>query len=207
MSTLAPFLLPRLITEYQRLHPDVALDFVEGSQVEVQQLLYDGRCEGAILYDDGELASRFTCEKLYDVVPRIILSAGHRLARRRTIRLQDLAREPMIMTTILPGREFIKTIFGRAGIVPNVRHITTNFELARAFVARGFGYSIMVQTPDNDVSYEGLPLVARPIAGLDFKMTVVLCQWANVKRGRQLQAYADICHRMFDTGGPGSPKQ
>jgi DNA-binding transcriptional LysR family regulator len=207
MSTLAPFLLPRLITEYQRLHPKVALDFVEGSQTEVQQLLYDGRCEVAILYDDGDLASHFTCEKLYDVIPRIVLSATHRLARQRVIRLRDLAGEPMIMTTILPSREFIKAIFRHAGMTPNVRHATSNFELARALVARGGGYSIMVQTPDSEISYEGLPLVARPIAGLDFKMTVVLSQWANVKRGRQLQAFVAICHQMLDAGGPGSPKE
>lgn len=203
MSTLAPFLLPRLMTEYQRLHPGVAVDFVEGSQVEVQELLYNGRCEVAILYDDGDLASHFTREKLYKAIPRVILSAAHRLANCPTIRLQDLAGEPLIMTTILPSHEFIKAIFRGAGIMPNVRHATSNFELARAFVARGCGYSIMVQTPDSEFSYEGLPLVARPIADLDFNMTVVLCRWAGVEHGRQLHAFVEFCHRMLDAGGPG----
>ncbi|MDB5534692.1 MAG: hypothetical protein JWO28_3007 [Hyphomicrobiales bacterium] len=204
MSTLAPFLLPRLMSEYQRLHPGVDLDFVEGSQIEVQEHLYDGRCEVAILYDDGNLASRFTREKLYDVIPRIILSAGHRLAKSPTIRLQDLADEPFIMTNVLPSREFTKVIFQRTGITPKVRHATGNFELARAMVARGCGYSIMVQTPESEFSYEGLPLVARPIADLDFSIAVTLCRWTNIKPGRQLQAFADICHQMFDAGGPGA---
>lgn len=204
MSTLAPFLLPRLMTEYQRLHPGVDLDFVEGSQVEVQELLYDGRCEVAILYDDGNLAPRFTHEKLYEVIPRIILSADHRLAENPTIRLQDLADDPLIMTNILPSREFIKVIFQRVGLTPRIRHATSNVELARALVARGYGYSVIVQTPDSALSYEGLPLVARPIADLDFSITVTLCRWTNTKPSRQLQAFADICHHLFDAGGPGS---
>ena len=49
-TTIGPFLLPRLLEEFQTAYPDVPLDFMEGSLTELQQLLLEGRCELAVLY-------------------------------------------------------------------------------------------------------------------------------------------------------------
>lgn len=50
-ATLAPLVLPGLLDGFAAAHPDVDLDFVEGSLVDLQAMLLDGRCELALLYD------------------------------------------------------------------------------------------------------------------------------------------------------------
>ena len=47
--------------------------------------------------------------------------------------------------------------------MPDIRYRTTDFELTRSLVGRGLGYSVLVQRPAMDTSYEGRKVVARPI--------------------------------------------
>jgi hypothetical protein len=48
-------------------------------------------------------------------------------------------------------------------IAPLVGHRTQNFELARCLVGRGPGYALLFQRPVRDTTYEGCPVVAKPI--------------------------------------------
>jgi DNA-binding transcriptional LysR family regulator len=120
MSSIAPTVLPPLIVEFGNLHPGVNIEFVEGSQIEIQLALDQGRCEAAILYDDGDLSPMFRREVLYTVEPKIFLSPQHRLSGAEAIGLRDLAGEPFIMVDIPPSRENIKALFRSARVTPNI---------------------------------------------------------------------------------------
>ena len=67
------------------------------------------------------------------------------------------------MLDLPPSGRHTLDMLQRAGLNPRVAHSTPNFELVRSLVARGLGYSLLVQKPRIDTSYEGLPLVAKPI--------------------------------------------
>ena len=81
---------------------------------------------------------------------------------------------------------------------------TSDFELTRALVARGFGYSILIQRPAVDRSYEGLPLVVREITPDDPSGNVLMIWPRHVRlsdRAAALVAFAtehahDIDPRM-----------
>ena len=91
--------------------------------------------------------------------------------------LADLADEPLIMFDV-PSARNAAQMLERAGITPNVRHFTSNIEVVRSLVARGVGYSILVQRWPIDLSYEGRPLVSLDsIVGAP-ERTVVLA-WAQ----------------------------
>jgi DNA-binding transcriptional LysR family regulator len=196
MSSIAPTVLPPLIVEFGNLHPGVNIEFVEGSQIEIQLALDQGRCEAAILYDDGDLSPMFRREVLYTVEPKIFLSPQHRLSGAEAIGLRDLEGEPFIMVDIPPSRENIKALFRSARVTPNIRHVTESLELARALVARGLGYSIMVQRPATNVSYEGLPVTTSRLTGFDFEITVILCSWAT-QPSHRLEAFFSICRQCL----------
>ena len=80
--------------------------------------------------------------------------------RRSTSRL--FGDDPFIQIDVLPGRN--DHLFAAIGITPNIVHRTTNFEFVRALVAHNLGYAVLVQRPRIDITYEGLPVVVRPIA-------------------------------------------
>lgn len=158
-STLAPVLLPMIIDEFLGQHPKVDLSFVEGSHADLTDKLRSGQLDLAIVYDYGIAEMRsgddFSLERVYESLPYVLLPNDHDLAERRRVALHELAEEPLILFDLAPGGDYFLSFFARAGLQPRVRFRTTSFEMVRALVARGLGYSILSQRTDISMSYEG----------------------------------------------------
>ncbi|MEU6176119.1 LysR family transcriptional regulator [Streptantibioticus parmotrematis] len=192
-TTIAPFLLPGLLEEFQRAHPRVRVDFVEGSLVDLQHQLLDGRCEMAVLYG-VDIQPGIAHEVLYATEPHVLLPRGHALARRSTVRLCDLADQDMIMLDVPPSMRYFTEVLADAGVSPRVRHRTRSFEMVRSLVARGFGYSLLIQRPALDYSYEGREVTVRPISDEVVPLPVVLARPAGSLPTRRAAAFAAFCH-------------
>ena len=54
-------------------------------------------------------------------------------------------------------------MFEKAGVIPDVRMKSTNFEVVRTLVANGYGYSITVARPRNEAAPDGKPILSKPI--------------------------------------------
>jgi len=105
--------------------------------------------------------ARVECEPLVTSQCVIILPANHRLARKRVVRLTDLAGERMIQTS--QGnfhREMIAAAFASAGIRYEGSVDTPTGISACQFVAEGLGLAIM--DPFAYRAVRGLGIVARP---------------------------------------------
>ncbi|MFD7999517.1 LysR family transcriptional regulator [Streptomyces mirabilis] len=202
-ATLAPFLMPGVLEGFATEHPTVRLSFVEGSQVELQERLLDGSCEMALLYD-LDLQPGVHHEALYHTRPHVLLAHGHVLVRNGSVSLQDLADEPMIMLDYAPSRHYFTQLLEGLGVQPLIRQTTSSFETVRSLVARGLGYSLLIQQPASDVSYEGLPLAQCAIREDVPEMPVLLAWAARAKLTRRAKAFADFCHRTL-ASGPAQP--
>lgn len=207
-TTLAPFLLPRLLEEFPAACPDVTLDFLEGSLDELQRLLREGRCELALLYGvDTEPGIVF--DRLYSTVPHVLLPREHPLAERDGIRLADLADHEMIMLDVPPSRRYFSEVMADAGLRPVVRHRTESFELVRSLVARGAGYSLLIQRPALDISYEGRAVRIRPIADEVAPLPVGLARLSGTLPTRRAAAFASFCRTVLagrsGAGSAGGP--
>ncbi|MFI6284866.1 LysR family transcriptional regulator [Streptomyces sp. NPDC051018] len=198
-TTLAPFLMPSLLEGFAAEHPTVRLSFVEGSQVELQEKLLDGRCEVALLYD-LDLQPGVHQETLYHTRPHVVLPGTHALARQASVSLHDLADEPMIMLDYPPSRHYFTQLLESLGVRPVIRHTTSSFETVRSLVARGLGYSLLIQRPASGVSHEGKPLAECPIREQVPDMPVLLAWPARAKLTRRAAALADFCRRTLPAG-------
>lgn len=196
-STLAPLLLPRVIDAFLTEHPNVDLDFTVGSHEELSGKLRDGTCDVALLYDYDFGTDLFTADltkfTLRSIPPYVLLAQDHPLAQLSSIPLQRLVDEPLILFDLPPGGEYFKSLFERRGLAPSIRFRTTEFELVRALVARGLGYSILTQHTDIDVSYENLPFVTRPIDEVSAGLDVVAAHLAGGRLTRRGAAFIEQC--------------
>jgi DNA-binding transcriptional LysR family regulator len=161
-ATMAATVLPALTSGFAALHPDVTLHHVDGDMDRLLPLLESGRLDVLITYRIN-LPAGLDEAVLYETAVHVLLPAGHRLAARQRVDLADLADEPLIMLDLPPSGRNTLNLLHAAGVRPDVRLRTPNFELVRSMVARGLGYSLMVQKPPIDHSYEGLPLVVKRI--------------------------------------------
>lgn len=202
-TTIGPFLLPRLLESFQAAYPRVTLDFAEGSQDRLQQLLLDGRCEVAILYDQ-DIRPGVEHSTLFGARPHVLLSPAHPLARNGSVRLAELAGHDMIMLDVPPSFSYFSAVLAGAGITPSIRYRTVSFEMVRSLVARGAGYSLLIQHPAVDVSYEGRPLAIRPISDPLAPIPVVLARPAGVRLTRRAAAFAQFCHTTLASYAEGA---
>lgn len=195
-ATLSPFLIPPLVDGFTRLHPDVDLQFVDGSQEEIRQALLDGACDLAFLYDTGA-ETGLTCATVRSNRPYVILSAGHPLAGRASVALRELADEPLIVYASPPSPSNADRWTQAAGVRPNIRYRTNSIEAVRSLVARGLGYSMLIQRWPTRTSFEGLPLAAVPISDPLDEVRVVIAHAASVTPTRRARAFAQYARETL----------
>jgi DNA-binding transcriptional LysR family regulator len=160
--TVAPTIVPMLMEWIATHHPKIELTVVTGSQDELPHRLLAGALDLAIVYDIA-LPEGLESVLLYRAPAYVLLPDGHPLAARESVALDALADEPQILLDLPPAAQHTLLMFDRAGVTPRISHRTSDFELTRSLVARGFGYAILIQRPAVDHTYEGLPVVVREI--------------------------------------------
>ena len=194
--TLAPTVLPRLLSEMQIAHPLVTLDFLEGSQDVLQEALLKGEIDLAVMYDIGGLDA-LASMPLYEARGYALFGEDHPLAQQPTVTLEDLAPEPLVLFDQPPSTNYAMSAFDAHGLVPNIRHRTRSYELTRSIVARGLVYAILVQRPANKASYEGLPIVEREVDPPLPTVPVVLAWSRDVRLSPRAQALAEVTRRLY----------
>ncbi|MEI5526003.1 LysR family transcriptional regulator [Streptomyces brasiliscabiei] len=197
-TTLSPFLIPPLLDGFTRLHPGVDLHFVDGSQEEIRQALLDGACDLGLLYETGA-ETGLTCATVRANRPYVILAPGHPLAGRDAVSLTELADEPLIVYAAPPAPANADRWMHSVGVRPNIRHRTSSIEAVRSLVARGLGYSMLIQRWPTATSFEGLPLAAVPISDPLEEVRVVIAHAASVAPTRRARAFAQYARKTLHT--------
>jgi len=162
-STLAATVLPPLLEGFRAAQPGIEVSFVDGPMSELLPRLLAGQLDAVITYCIN-LPDSVEQRVLYETEVHVLLPSDHPLAERPTVALGDLGSEPLILLDIPPSGDHTIDMLTRAGVAPRVAHRTSNYELVRSLVGRGLGYSLLIQKPRIDVSYEGRPVVAKRIS-------------------------------------------
>ena len=194
--TLAPFLLPGLLSGFAARNPEIALTIEEGNQAEVLGDLRSGRTEVALSYAYG-LSGEFEADVLAELPPRVILAQEHRLARRRKVSLKELAGAPMILLDLPHTRDYFLSLFRSMKIEPRVAHRTRSYEMVRGLAARGLGFGILNAIPRLPWTYDGNKVVAVPIAEKLPNILVVSLRLKKVAMRPAVKAFAEFAKQHF----------
>lgn len=186
---LGPTVLPSMIAGFTRENPDAQVEFREDTQNRLQTHLENGELDLAIAYD-LDLSPQLRTVPLAIREPLIVLGAEHPLARsERPIHLPDLAEHPMVLLDAPPSTKHALDVCRAGGFAPKVAYRTANFETARAFVGRGLGWTLLLQRPKIDVTYEGLEVVVKTIASPAVPSVHVVLAWhQNTRLSRVARA-------------------
>lgn len=185
---IAPSVLPELMARCSNAYAGVDLRFEIGVKEDLLEMLWRGEIDLVVLVGPKVPEDLDLCMLLPWRV-QAILPTAHLLAEQESVLLQELSAEPMILLDAEESTEYTMELFRKAtGAEPHVIYRTPSFELVRSLVARGWGYSLQIQRPAGDVTYEGFPLAVREIRP-DVKTEAVSLAWP---RGMKLtpQAHA-----------------
>lgn len=200
-APIAPFHLPVALAGFATAHPEVVVGFVEGSLEDLQGKLLEGRCELAFLYQQ-DLQPGIAVDVLYEQPPHALLPPSHPLTAGRAVTLAELAPLPMVLLDVPPSERYFNSIFTAAGLTMRVRYRAGTVELARALVARGLGYSLAVQRPVVNTTYDGGRVAVRPVADATATTPVVLARAAAALPTRRTSAFREHCRSAFRSGPP-----
>ncbi len=162
--SLAPTLLPPLITGFAVSQPEARLEVTEATQDQLTASLEGGLLDAAIMYD-LDLAPSWRRARLGLLTPLVVLPGDHPLAADGgAVDLHDLRGDPLVLLDAPPSSAHAQRCCAIAGFSPRIGYRARTYETARSFVGRGLGWTILLQRTSADVTYEGLPVAVRPIA-------------------------------------------
>ncbi|AEF41224.1 LysR substrate-binding domain-containing protein [Hoyosella subflava] len=174
--SLGPTVLPSLLHGFTHRHPRATVEFREDNQDRLRTQIEGGEIDVCIVYDLG-LSPEWRTEVLMRRTPSVVLPENHPLASRTTLRLADLADEPMVLLDAPPSSSHAMDMCRKAGFAPRVAYRTRNYETARAFVGRGLGWTLLVQRPALDVTYEGLEVAVKKVTEPEMEPVAIVVAW------------------------------
>lgn len=186
-NTLAPFLVPELLSDLEARFPDLKVQVLEGDENEILNLLRQGKAELGIHYSFGTVDGIHN-ELVGFAPPHAVVSTKHRLAGAKSVALKDLADDPFILLDMPSSREYFLAVLEESGLKAKVAHRSGSYETVRSLVAKNLGYSILNQKPRIKKTYGGERVVSleinHEVRGLD----IVVSSLAQIERSARAKA-------------------
>ena len=196
--TLAPTYAPILISEFNKLYPNVQIVLEEGVQSELLNGLRNGQHDVALIYD-VDLPVDIDAKQVASLKPYILLPATHKLAQFKKISLSKLENDKLILLDIQPSRTYFLRLLEAQSVKPIIGFSSASLELVRGMVARGMGYSLLVTRPAGDQSYDGEKLSICEIAGPAERGVIAIAHLKSVRQTRVAQVFEKFCVDYFKT--------
>ncbi|TDO62739.1 DNA-binding transcriptional LysR family regulator [Kribbella sp. VKM Ac-2571] len=154
--------LPRLLGAFRQAYPEVVLDLESWTTLRQTEALRDGRIDVGLLRPSTpagasavvQLAPMLTSRVVAEDSLVVALPARHRLARRKRLRLAELAEEPFVFYSRPSGPAVHDTIVGYcrdAGFTPRIEQEAADVQTIVSLVAAGLGISLLISpTPPSN---------------------------------------------------------
>jgi DNA-binding transcriptional LysR family regulator len=168
--------VPPALANFERQHPGIQISVEQAERDEALRRVRAGDIDIAVVFfqrptpppTDGHdgLAWRHLGNDPF----RLVLPADHRLARRRRLKISDLATErfaaPPPEGQGLLYHEMLNDVCAQGDFKPNVAYTVRDVTVGRALVAAGLAISIMAELtlppPRSDVAVRPLPGTRQP---------------------------------------------
>jgi len=200
-ATAGATLMPRAIAEFQRRHPEVELDLFEGDPDECVPRLRARELELALIYQfelEPPVAADLERVHLLDDPLNVGLPADHRLARRRRVRLTDLAGERWIQGVRSGATaEVLPRACRLAGFEPAVAFRTDDRIAVEGLVAAGVGVALIPQLTLPTVRPD---VTVRPLEASGLRRSVLAALPAGAYRppgaAAMLEVLREVCQGL-----------
>jgi DNA-binding transcriptional LysR family regulator len=168
----APVLVPLALARFKRSHPHHTVLVQEGSATALLPALRRGELDLVVGRVSSDVPSEgLEFEAFYSEPMQVVARPGHRIARRRTLRLRDLADETWIVPAPdAPYRRRLDAAFRQAGVAPPRKLVeSVSVAVNKMLVQRSDLLGVMPRTVAREYAALGLlrvlPLKLPPPSG------------------------------------------
>ncbi|ESZ75309.1 LysR family transcriptional regulator [Mesorhizobium sp. L103C105A0] len=193
---LAPYFAPALIRAFSQRCPAVTVVVRDETFETLGRRLGDSAIDLGLTYDLG-LPSHFARILLHELRPHALLPQGHALASQASVSLAELAAHPLVTTDQPDSWQHMLDLFLSRGLSPVSQSTTSSFELQRSMVANGFGVAVSYTRPHGDRSYDGLPLVCKPLSDPLPMQRIILTHDTRQRLSKAALAFIEVAKEWF----------
>ncbi len=206
-ATAGATILPRAIATFRERHPEVAITLSQADPEDSMTRLRAGDIDLVITADAREGVHgnievvRLMQDPLYAVLP-----AGHPLALRPALRLDELAAETWVDTRAgSEARKLLLRVCARAGFIPRVAFESDEYATVAELVAANAGVALV---PGLGLSAIPAGVVVRPLSGAPVVRNVTAALHAAEYRepaaGAMLEILGDVAAERAAAGPAGA---
>ncbi len=177
---IAPWYLAPALKSLRSNFPAQAFEGLEGRFAALATDLKEGKVDLAISYDIG-FEDQFECLKIKEISPVAFISTEHPLSTAPSVDLQQLVEHPLILSAEDLSEGYVSKLFEQMGRRPIVAARTASLEMMRSLAAHGTGIGLSYSHPPTSTSYDGHPLVTRPISSPEAIADIVLV-WSRLRQ-------------------------
>lgn len=200
--TLAQSVLPPVVARFRKESPDITVQVEIGTGNAVIASVADRLADFGIT-DSPAPHPAVTVEPFREAIAHCLMPAGHPLADKERIGVQDLARWPLIaLARRFPSRVQIDRLFADAGIAPTLAAEASTSAFAVELVREGVGVALLNPFPMGREALVGL--AARPFTPAIPYRTMMLFPAAGVA-SPAARRFADLIKAMQVEDGLTTP--
>jgi DNA-binding transcriptional LysR family regulator len=202
-ATLAPIVMPELVSSFLRAFPGVRIRSQESHQEGLLTSLRRAESELAITYD-LQISEDVAFLPLATLAPYALFGASHPLARERAVKLGQLAPLPMVLLDMPMSREYFLALFIRERLEPNIVWSSAQIDVVRTLVANGLGYTLANVRPRAAVALDGRQVRRVPLCGDAPPLRIGIARLKELKKTRLVEAFERHCEDLIsETSIPG----
>jgi LysR family transcriptional activator of glutamate synthase operon len=144
LHSLGPIVVPALLRTFRITHPGVHVELIQDASEDILAGVLSGRVDLGLASPVPANHPQLKSRRLADQPLILLVPADHGLARRRRVKLSDLAGEQLI--TMTPGtgvRATTDHLLRGAGVAQVYSYETQEMTTAAGLVAAGLGIAIL----------------------------------------------------------------
>jgi len=199
LLTFAQLVLPRMRRGFEAGFPDVRIVQKELHQAGIFNALQRSDIDIALTYDMN-IPTDLNFIGLVRLPPFALLHAGHELADRPSVSIEDLADLPMILLDLPISADYFLSLFEASSKQPRIVERTRDMAVMRSMVGNAFGYSIANVRPQSDMSPDGSPLACVPISGPVRSLRMGLLTTHGAEKARTVSAFTEYAQGQARSG-------
>ena len=195
-APVAPAFMPRILNSLLPRGDGVTLDLREDDNDAVQEGLLNGQFD-AILFVSNAAHPRVEFDVLIDAPAYCLLPSQHARARQKSIRMSEIAEEPVIKLNRPLVSDYYRSLFDETKRAHRVVAYANSTEMVRSLVGAGHGCAILNMFPETGVSYAGDRLVGLPIED-DLPPLTLAVGYDKSNPRRIVRRFVDGCLDYFN---------
>lgn len=184
------YVLPQVFAEFKRQYPQVGISIYRNFSHKILQKMAESQIDlGIVTLPVSQ--NNLKVIPIFEDELHVVVPAAHPLARRSSLKVEDLAKEPLIFPKGGHTRELLEKIFRKYRNQLQISMELASVESIKKFVGAGLGISLLSRSYAAMETKSGI-LKLVPVQGMKLTRRLGLVYRTDRHLSRSVQAFTEV---------------